>query len=170
MSWGAAIIPLSNAENRMYLSQRTWKISKIIAGGASRSPPPLAVRGIILDLLDLVPWRCWRTHRQLSYGFPPRTSVSGPPRSIRDWQSQLFAVFSDHVHPSLLWSSSASLSMHIAVHCNLRIPALVHPFNVSIVSQPSMLNPSHYVLFHIQPCSNHLVSDLVSSCHSFYLP
>jgi len=38
MSLAAAIIPLSNAENRINLSKRTWQISKIIAGGAPRSP------------------------------------------------------------------------------------------------------------------------------------
>ena len=72
----------------------------------------------ILDLLDLMPWRCRSTYWQLIHECSPAFPVLGDPCCVLyASESHLFTVLPNLVHPSLLRPSPSSLPMHVPLHC-----------------------------------------------------
>ena len=73
---------------------------------------------LLLDLLDLVPWRCScrGTQWQLGYGLSPGVSVLGKMNRVVYTQAHISTVAPDYIEPSFLWSPSSSLAVYISFH------------------------------------------------------
>ena len=89
---------------------------------------------LILDLLDLLPWRGQGPQQQLFDGFPPTVPITWISCSGVDCHAHVVAIRTHHVNPSFLWPSSPSLSMDISVKCNLWVSSIIHPWYMSKVA------------------------------------
>ena len=78
--------------------------------------------------------------------------------------SPLFlAIFNDHVQPSLLRPSAASLSLHVSIECDLRVSIVAHTCDMSEIAQSTLLELFYNVLLSVQSPSNVHVFDAISS-------
>jgi len=84
----------------------------------------------ILDILDLLPWRCRSTRQQPSYASSPACSVFSVMKSLLKVHIHLLAVASNCVNPSFLWPSSASLT------------PVLHPWDMTKVTETTLLYPA----------------------------
>ena len=93
----------------------------------------ILIRFTWLDILDLMPWQCCRgTQRQLSYGSPPGISVLGMMNGVVYSQVHVSTDDRDYIYPSLLWSPSSSLSLHMAFQCQLD-PFYTHGQSIGVI-------------------------------------
>jgi len=78
-----------------------------------------------IDFLDLLPLRRWRSSLtpafQVSYRFPPATTVFNKPSSFSQIQVHRRTIFLHIVQPLLSWSSSGPRSINASIQSNVEV-------------------------------------------------
>src|SRR6218665_1241566 len=92
----------------------------------------------IFYLFLLWPRRCHCTRQPLVYGCSPHSPVLRHACGLLKCHMQFFAVLSYHVDPSFLLSSPlcGSMYVYVAVVCYFGVSFILHPVQMSNVSQP----------------------------------